>query len=103
LFCSSFIIRFDLKTDYENDDDIIQSRYIYVQYIAWYVYYINIEQYLNVSFTLRKFESIERNWDFATNSDFLIPLSLQPNVADIQYLKRWVTLDQIFIDSNFCK
>ena len=34
---------------------------IYVQYVACYVYYINIEQDLNVSFTLRKLELIERN------------------------------------------
>ena len=27
----------------------------------------------------------QRNWVFATNSDFLIPLSLQPNVLDLRY------------------
>ena len=29
----------------------------------------------------------ERNWVFATNSDFIIPISLQPNVVDLRHLK----------------
>ena len=30
-----------------------------------------------------------------TNSDFLIPLSLQPNVVDPRYFKLWIMMDQI--------
>ena len=31
----------------------------------------------------------------ATNSDFLITISLDPNVADLRYFKLWILLDQI--------
>ena len=41
------------------------------------------------------FLDIERNWVFATNSDFLITISLEPNVADLRYFKLWILLDQI--------
>ena len=34
-------------------------------------------------------------WVFATNFDFLIPISLQPNVVDLGYFKLWTLLDQI--------
>ena len=30
---------------------------------------------------------VERKWVFATNSDFLIPISLQPYVVDTSYFK----------------
>ena len=36
-----------------------------------------------------------RNWVFVTNSDFLITISLEPNVADLRYFKLWILLDQI--------
>ena len=36
-----------------------------------------------------------RNWVFATNSDFLITISLQPNVVDLRYFKLWILLNQI--------
>ena len=29
----------------------------------------------------------QRNWAFATNRDFLISISLQPNVVDLKYFK----------------
>ena len=32
---------------------------------------------------------------FATISDFLITMSLEPNVADLRYFKLWILLDQI--------
>ena len=32
---------------------------------------------------------------FATNSDFLISISLQPHVKDLGYFKLWILLDQI--------
>ena len=36
-----------------------------------------------------------------TNSDFLIPISLQHNVADLKYFKLWILLDQlIYIRNN---
>ena len=34
---------------------------------------------------------------FATNSDFLNPIYLQPNVVDLRYLKVWILLDQIML------
>ena len=34
------------------------------------------------------------NWVFATNSDFLIPISLQPNIVDLRYFKLWIMLDR---------
>ena len=37
----------------------------------------------------------QRNWAFATKSDFLITISLEPNVADLRYFKLWILLDQI--------
>ena len=37
----------------------------------------------------------QRNWVFATNSDFLITITLEPNVADLRYFKLWILLDQI--------
>jgi len=39
--------------------------------------------------------SPQRNWVFATNSDFIITISLEPNVADLRYFKLWILLDQI--------
>ena len=32
----------------------------------------------------------QRNWVFATNSDFLITISLEPNAADLRYFKLWI-------------
>ena len=34
---------------------------------------------------------------FDTNSDFLIPISLQPNVVDLRYFKLWIMLHQIIL------
>ena len=39
---------------------------------------------------------VKRNWVFATNSDFLISISFEPNVVDPRYFKLWILLDQIF-------
>jgi len=36
----------------------------------------------------------QRNWLFATNSDFLIPISLDSNVANLWNFKLWLLLDQ---------
>ena len=36
----------------------------------------------------------QRNCVFATNSDFLIPISLEPNVVDLRDFKLWIMLDQ---------
>ena len=30
---------------------------------------------------------IQRNWVFATNSEFIMPISLEPNVVNLWYLK----------------
>ena len=37
----------------------------------------------------------EKNWVVATNSDFLITISLEPNVTDLRYFKLWILLDLI--------
>ena len=37
----------------------------------------------------------QRNWVFATNSDFLITISLEPNVTDLRYFKLWILWNQI--------
>ena len=37
----------------------------------------------------------QRNWIFATNSDFLITISLEPNVVYLKYFKLGILLDQI--------
>ena len=35
---------------------------------------------------------IDRYWAFATNSNFLIPMSLKPNVVDLIYFKNFVNI-----------
>ena len=52
------------------------------------VYFRNVDYYRSIQ--------LERNWVFATNSDFLITISLEPNVVDSRYFKLWILLDQIF-------
>ena len=42
----------------------------------------------------------KRIWVFATNSDILIPLSLQPNVVNFWHFKLLIVLDQIMIVWN---
>ena len=37
---------------------------------------------------------MQSNWVFVTNSSFLIPISLQHNVVDLRYFKRWILLDE---------
>ena len=46
---------------------------------------------LNKEWKVRK----KRNWVFATNSNFPIVITLQPNVVDLRYFKLWILLDQI--------
>ena len=38
---------------------------------------------------------MEKDWDFATNSDFLIPISLFPDALDLKYFKLWILLNQM--------
>ena len=38
---------------------------------------------------------MKRNWVFVTNFDFLITISLEPNVVDLRYFKLWILLNQI--------
>ena len=44
--------------------------------------------------------SFKRNWVFATNSNFLIYISLQPNVVDFWYFKLWYLLVKIILVWN---
>ena len=43
------------------------------------------------------------NWVFATNSDFPITISLEPNVVALRYFKLWILLDQIIWVWNIIK
>ena len=42
----------------------------------------------------------QMNWVFDTNSDFIIPISLQPIVVDLRYFKIWILLHQIILVWN---
>ena len=42
----------------------------------------------------------QRNWVFGTNSDLIIPISLQPNVVDLRSFKLWILLHQIILVWN---
>ena len=62
--------------------------------------FIQILEKAEHTFEIRLFKIIasrikRRNWVFATNSDFLIPISLHPNVLDLRFFKLWILLDQI--------
>ena len=46
--------------------------------------------------TLKMWIWCKRNQVFATNSNFLIPISLRHNFVDLRYFKLWILLDQIF-------
>ena len=43
---------------------------------------------------IRKLSSIKRNWLFATNSDFLIPISLEPYVVNLWYFNFLIFLSK---------
>ena len=43
------------------------------------------------------FFSAKRNWVVATNSDFLIPISLVPNVVDLSYFKLLILLHWLIL------
>ena len=43
------------------------------------------------------------NCVFATNSDFIIPISLNPDGLDLKYVKLWILLDQIILVDPFKK
>ena len=51
-------------------------------------------------FCPRMLDMKEVSYLFATNSDFLITISLEPNVADRRYLKLWILLAQVIWVSN---
>ena len=42
----------------------------------------------------------QRNWVFATDFDFTIPIALHPDVVDLLNFKLWILLDQIFLVLN---
>ena len=41
--------------------------------------------------------SLEKKWVYATNSDFLVPKSFEPNVLHLRYFKLWILLDEIIL------
>ena len=43
------------------------------------------------------------DWVFATNSDFRVTISLQPNVVDIRYFKLWILLKYQKFTPSGCK
>ena len=48
-------------------------------------YFTGISKDASVTAEVRPF--VQRNWVFATNYDFQIPISLRPNVVDLRYFK----------------
>ena len=48
-----------------------------------------------IKIILSTYNTLKRNWVFATNSDFLITISLEPNVANLRYFKQWIWLNQM--------
>ena len=58
--------------------------------------FIDVTKYL----TKKVLSYIKRNWVFATNSDFLILISYEPNVIDLRYFKLWILLDQVILVWN---
>ena len=64
----------------------------------------SLEKMQKYYFTERNWEElrgIERNWVSATNSDFLVPISLQSNVIDLKYFKLWILLYQIIFSLEY--
>ena len=55
----------------------------------WFYYSIKLR---NIPFVLL---FVSTKWVFVTHSDFLIPISLQPNVVEYRYFKLWILLDPI--------
>ena len=53
-------------------------------------------QFIQLQFHFCSFSILhERNWVFATNSGFLTPISLRPDVVDLRYFKLWILFYQI--------
>ena len=100
---------------------IIQIFYMYTIHIFYMIHYMHVffiykiepapknslEAELNI-FRIRHLHDLEflskelslckkshSNWVFATNSDFLIPIILQPVFLDLWYFKLLILLDQI--------
>ena len=49
---------------------------------------------LNTCLEYLKTKETQRNWGFATTSNLLLTVSLQPNVVNLWYFKLWIMLDQ---------
>ena len=59
--------------------------------LKWAVKVRNIETLMATIFSfLSGPGQAQRNWVFATNSEILIPISLQPNVVELRYCKLWI-------------
>ena len=55
---------------------------------SWYILYSTFMQYINKdSALIQVFIEIQRNSVFDTNSNFLIPISIQPNGVNLWYFK----------------
>ena len=57
-----------------------------------YIKYLRVLCQKLSSFLFKK--HLQSHWAFATNSDFLIPISVQPDVIDLRYFKLWLLLYQ---------
>ena len=71
-------------------------RWISIMFDFDYLTFIWIQNMKDQKLMTAGFEGIEslppklqRNWVFATNSDFLIPIYLQTDVVDLSYFKIW--------------
>jgi len=66
-------------------------------YECWFLLFLNLEtnlilclypvRFIKFNQSVWCIRSWERNWVFATNSDFLITIYLEPNVVDLRYFK----------------
>ena len=77
--------------------EIYRFYYSFDKYISFYFIAIHGEW---ITFERKQTFALQRNWVFATNSDFLIPISLRPDVVDLRYFKVRTLFDQITVVWN---
>ena len=91
----------ELKTSYLSDSD--GNLLIKIVLLSWTIQHLGTfsEKSLNIDSMKKDLQKDQRskdqkdllrNWVFATNSDFLDTIFLEPNVADLRYFKLWILL-----------
>ena len=76
------------------------SRILYVSWILMHANISQIQVHLKLLYHILKWQIPQRNWVFATNSNFLISLYLQPDGVKIWFFKSWLLDRTEFIVSN---